>query len=113
MEKILTIDGRQVRFKATAALPLHYKAQFGRDMFADIAVVNKSWHPEGAGGYFDETLDMSLIYNLIWTMAKAAEPGIKPPLEWYDEFDTGLPVFNCFAELSDMLMRSIQGTQKN
>ena len=36
MEKTLTIDGREVRFKSTAATPLRYKAQFGKDYFSEI-----------------------------------------------------------------------------
>ena len=36
MEKILTIDGRQVKFKSTGAFLLRYKAQFGRDALQDI-----------------------------------------------------------------------------
>ena len=115
MEKALTYNDKQVRFKATASLPLRYKAQFGRDMFADIAAVQKSWHPaeDEQGGHFDETLDLALIYNVVWAMAKTADASIKPPVEWYDEFEAGLPVFNWFAELSDMLVTSLMGTQKN
>ena len=33
MEKTLTIDGKEVRFKSTAATPLRYKAQFNKDYF--------------------------------------------------------------------------------
>ena len=32
MEKTIIIEGRQVKFKSTAAAMLRYKAQFGRDM---------------------------------------------------------------------------------
>ena len=36
MEKTILIDGKQVTFKSTAATPLRYKRQFGKDFFADI-----------------------------------------------------------------------------
>ena len=39
MEKVICICGQDVRFKATGALPLRYKTQFGRDLFADMAVL--------------------------------------------------------------------------
>lgn len=32
MEKTIEIDGKQVSFKSTAATPLRYKAQFGREV---------------------------------------------------------------------------------
>lgn len=114
MEKILNYEDRQVRFKSTAALPLRYKAQFGRDLFADSAVVQNSWHGDEEGnGYFDETLDMSLIYNVVWAMAKTADMSIKPPIEWFDEFENGLPIFTWFAELSELLTQSLSGQRKN
>ncbi len=36
MEKTITIDGKQVRLKSTAATVKRYKAQFRRDLFADM-----------------------------------------------------------------------------
>ena len=36
MEKTITIDGKQVRFKSNGATPLRYKAQFGKDYFKEI-----------------------------------------------------------------------------
>ena len=30
------IDGKNIRFKTNGAIPLRYKAQFGRDYFKDI-----------------------------------------------------------------------------
>ena len=36
MEKTIEIDNKKVSFKSTAATPLRYKAQFGKDFFVDI-----------------------------------------------------------------------------
>ncbi|WP_207640253.1 hypothetical protein [Mediterraneibacter gnavus] len=41
MEKTIYIDEKQVKLKSTAALPKRYKAQFGRDYFADLMKVAK------------------------------------------------------------------------
>lgn len=116
MEKILTIDGRQVRFKSTAALPLRYKAQFGRDLMADASAVLKCWHPgkkAGEKGYFSDDLDLSIVYNVIWAMAKTASPDILPPLEWFDSFEAGLPIFDWFADLAELMLASFKGERKN
>lgn len=134
MEMNVNIDGRDVRFRATAALPLQYKAQFGRDLFADMAKVQKCWHGPTiilsaeeieseqmteehaqalATGHFDDNLDLGLIYNIVWAMAKCADRSIKPPLEWYDQFEDGISIFEVFGEVSDILMRSMNGTVKN
>ena len=47
MEKILTIDGRQVKFKSTGAFLLRYKAQFGRDALQDMFALQGSVDAEG------------------------------------------------------------------
>ena len=111
MEKIINIDGKDVRFKSTAVLPLRYKAQFGRDMFADVVAIQDSWDEEKQ--QFTGRLDLELVYNVVWCMAKSANPEIEPPFEWYDQFEEGLPIFDAFGQLSEMLMKSIMGTQKN
>ncbi|GGC88025.1 hypothetical protein [Enterococcus wangshanyuanii] len=41
MEKTITIDGKQVRLRTSAATPLRYKMQFGTDYFADLLKLSK------------------------------------------------------------------------
>lgn len=134
MEKVINIEGRDVKFCATAALALRYKSQFGRDLYRDMAKVQKCWNgpavilseeeiktgvltPEHeqalASVTISDELDLDLIYNIIWVMAKGADRTIPPPVEWYDTFENGFPLFGVFGELSDMLMRSMNGTLKN
>ena len=36
MEKIIEISGQKVKFKATAATPIHYRNMFRRDMLQDM-----------------------------------------------------------------------------
>ena len=129
MEKVICICGQDVRFKATGALPLRYKTQFGRDLFADMAVLEAAIPAEeekalpgkpkrgGADAKKTEaaTMDMSkldteLFYNIAWTMAKCADPSLPPVLDWLDRFET-FPVFDVFNELQDMLVQSFQVTK--
>ena len=44
MEKTITIDGKQVRLKATAATVKRYKAQFRRNLFADLMGLGQLVH---------------------------------------------------------------------
>lgn len=122
MEKILyyeeldgeTVVKKQMRFKATAALALKYKAQFGSDLFKDLKTVQSSWHKDGDNpGHFDQNADISIVYNIVWAMAKSADPNILPPIEWFDSFEDGLPIWNWFAELSTMMTASFTGIEKN
>jgi hypothetical protein len=109
MEKTLTIDGKKVRFKSTGATPLRYKAQFQRDFLADMMKLNmlkrldfNSLNPED----FD-LLDFEPYYNVVWALAKTADPEIEDPITWLDKFDS-FPVLRIAKELQEMLISSLQ-----
>jgi hypothetical protein len=108
MEKILTIDGRQVKFKSTGAFLLRYKAQFGRDAIQDILRLQSAIDGKGQIKNID-TLDFEVFYNLIWTLAKTADPSIPPPLEWLDEFSE-FPLMDIIPEIVDMIFSCLTST---
>lgn len=108
MEKIINISGRDVRFKSSGALPLRYKAQFGRDVFADMASLDRLADQLSAGDL--SGFDVELFYNIIWTMAKCADPSIPPVIDWVDSFDE-FPIFSIFADLQDLFVSSIKSTK--
>jgi len=108
MEKILTIDGRQVRFKSTGAFLLRYKAQFGRDALQDILRLQSAIDNKGRIKNID-TLDLEVFYNLVWTLAKTADPSIPPPLEWLDTFGE-FPLVEIVPEVIDLIFSSLGTT---
>lgn len=108
MEKILTIDGRQVKFKSTGAFLLRYKAQFGRDALQDILRIQSAIDNKGRIKNID-TLDLEVFYNLIWTLAKTADPSIPPPLEWLDTFGE-FPLAEIVPEVIDLIFSSLGTT---
>ena len=108
MEKILIIDGRQVRFKSTGAFLLRYKAQFGRDALQDILRLQSAIDNKGRIKNID-TLDLEVFYNLVWTLAKTADPSIPPPLEWLDEFSE-FPLMDIIPEIVDMIFSCLTST---
>jgi len=106
MEKILTIDGRQVPFKNTGAFMLRYRAQFGRDALRDIYRLKGLVGANGKLGNLD-ALDLEPFYNLVWTLAKTADPNITPPMEWLDTFES-FPLMDILPELEDMLWQALE-----
>ncbi len=108
MEKILTIDGRQVKFKSTGAFLLRYKAQFGRDALQDIlklqGVIDKKNQIKNI-----DALDLEVFFNLAWTLAKTADPSIPPPMEWLDTFSE-FPIVDILPELTDMILSCLTST---
>lgn len=86
--KSIEIDGRQVPFKASAAVPRIYRLKFGRDIFSDI---DKLVEATQGGDAAESTLDvetLTIFEDVAYTMAKYADPSApETPEEWLDTFD--------------------------
>lgn len=86
--KNIEIDGRQVPFKASAAIPRIYRVKFGRDIFADIdrlIEATKDEDPEQSGM---DLVTLGIFEDVAYTMAKYADPAVpETPEEWLDGFD--------------------------
>lgn len=89
MKQNIEIDGKQVAFKASAAIPRIYRMKFGRDIYKDLKSLEKS-----IGGGNEESSDLDvfsleLFENIAYIMAKHADPSIPDsPEDWLDEFNT-------------------------
>ena len=83
------IDGKQVPFKASAAIPRIYRIKFNRDIYKDLRSLEKA---VGEGDENNSNLDLfslEMFENIAFVMAKHADPNIPDtPEEWLDEFNT-------------------------
>lgn len=83
------IDGKQVPFKASAAIPRIYRIKFNRDIYKDLRSLEKA---VGEGDENNSNLDLfslEMFENIVYVMAKHANPNIPDtPEEWLDEFNT-------------------------
>ena len=83
------IDGKQVPFKASAAIPRIYRIKFNRDIYKDLRSLEKA---VGEGDENNSNLDLfslEMFENIAYVMAKHADPNIPDtPEEWLDEFNT-------------------------
>lgn len=86
--KNLEIDGKQVPFKASAAIPRIYRIKFHRDIYKDLDALGKA---VGNGDESSSHLDMfslEMFENIAFIMAKHADSTIPDtPEEWLDEFN--------------------------
>lgn len=84
MEKTIEVDGRQVKFKATASTARRYRQAFNRDLLVDMQALSTSI---GNG----QTLSASALEtfeNIAYTMAKQADDTVPSDAnEWLDTFD--------------------------
>ena len=89
MTRKIEIDGKQVPFRASAAIPRIYRMKFHRDIYKDLSALEKSI---GSGNEETSNLDLfslEMFENIAYVMAKHADPNIPDtPEEWLDEFNT-------------------------
>ena len=96
----INIDGKEVPFAASAAIPRIYRIQFRRDIFKDMAKIEKSVKRSQNKQEDDEVSesdipieDLEVFENVAFVMAKhaAKKKGLEFPenvYEWLDQFDT-------------------------
>ena len=82
--KIINIDGRDVRFRASAAIPRIYREKFGRDIFRDLRLVGEVDPDEPVAG----SSALTLFEDIAYIMAKCEDPSGVPETteEWLDSF---------------------------
>ena len=87
--KTVEIDGKQVLFKASAAIPRIYRIKFGRDIYKDLAKLEKSFSQNKEGSSEIDIPSLEMFENIAYIMAKHADPSIPDtPEEWLDNFNT-------------------------
>ena len=119
VEKTVYINNKPVRLKSTAALPKRYKAQFRRDYFADLFKIAKVFDGKKKedmklGDLTYENLgqlDMDVLYDIIWTLAKTADKSIPDPLVWYDGFEE-FNLMKVLPEVQAMIVSSVSQSKK-
>jgi len=101
--KKIEIDGKEVAFRASAAIPRIYRIKFGRDIYKDLRALEK-----GVGDSDEESSDLDLFSlelfeNIAWVMSKHADPQNVPdtPDEWLDQFNT-FSIYQILPELIDL-----------
>ena len=87
--KNILIDGKEVPFKASAAIPRIYRIKFQRDIYRDLASLEKAIDKESADASNLDLFSLEMFENIAYVMAKHADPSIPDsPEDWLDEFNT-------------------------
>ena len=108
MKQNIEIDGKQVSFRASAAIPRIYRMKFQRDIYKDLSSLEKSI---GDGDAAHSNLDMfslEMFENIAYIMAKHADASIPDtPEEWLDEFNT-FSIYQVLPQLIQLWGLNIQ-----
>ena len=109
MTKKILIDGKEVLFKASAAIPRIYRMKFGRDIYRDLSALEKA---VGESDEKESSLDLfslEMFENIAYIMAKHASPQDVPdtPEEWLDGFNT-FSIYQVLPEIIELWGLNVQ-----
>ena len=89
MVKKIEIDGKQVPFRASAAIPRIYRIKFQRDIYKDLRELEKSIGSSDPNASSLDMFSLEMFENIAFVMARHADANIPDtPEEWLDGFNT-------------------------
>lgn len=102
LTKTILIDGKEVKFKASAAIPRLYRIKFGRDIFKDLDSLGKSVNTNNKAQSGLDIPSLEMFENISYIMAKHADDSVPDtPEEWLDEFST-FSIYEILPEIIDL-----------
>ena len=107
--KKIEIDGHEVEFRASAAVPRMYRIKFGRDIYKDLRQLETSVgeNDEDASGL--DLFSLEMFENIAFIMAKHANPDTVPsePDEWLEQFNT-FSIYQILPQLIELWGLNVQ-----
>ena len=107
--KTIEIDGKQVEFKASAAVPRLYRVKFGRDIYRDLRQLETSVGDNDEDASNLDMFSLEMFEDLAWIMAKHASPDTVPsePDEWLEQFNT-FSIYQILPQLIELWGLNVQ-----
>ena len=100
IEKTVTISGQDVRFRSSATVPRLYRVKFKRDIFKDLAKLEKAYNKKSGKDEDLQIDDLEIFENVAYIMAYHADPSIPKTIdEWLDQFE----MFSIYQVLPQIL----------
>ena len=114
--KMIAIDGQEVTFRASAAIPRLYRVKFHRDIYRDLDALQKAMEGSNEGASTLDTFSLELFENISYIMARHADPSVPDsPEEWLEQFNTFsiYQVLPQIIELRGLNLRTEVESKKN
>jgi hypothetical protein len=100
--KTISIDGQEVTFRASAAVPRLYRVKFHRDIYKDLSALQKSLGENDENASRLDSFSLEMFENISFIMAKHADPSIpNTPEEWLERFNT-FSIYQVLPEIIDL-----------
>lgn len=108
MTKTVIIDGKEVLFKASAAIPRIYRLRFHRDIYKDLRELGTAVGDGDPGSSNLDSFSLELFENIAYIMAKHADPSIPDtPEDWLDGFNT-FSIYQVLPEIIQLWGLNVQ-----
>lgn len=109
MTKKINIDGKDVMFKASAAIPRIYRLKFHRDIYKDLRDLEKAVDSYSEEQSSLDLFSLEMFENIAFIMAKHADPTAVPdsPEDWLDEFNT-FSIYQVLPEIIELWGLNVQ-----
>ena len=108
MIRNIEIDGKQVPFKASAAIPRIYRMKFQRDIYKDLRALEKSVGDNSEESSNLDMFSLEMFENIAFVMAKHADTSIpNTPEEWLDGFNT-FSIYQVLPQLIELWGLNVQ-----
>ena len=104
----ISIDGQEVTFRASAAVPRLYRVKFHRDIYKDLSSLEKALSASDENASTLESFSLEMFENVSYIMARHADPSIPDsPEEWLDEFAT-FSIYQVLPEIIELWGLNVQ-----
>ena len=88
IKRELEVCGKLVPFRSSATIPRLYRAKFKRDIFKDLARLEKSFKANSEDGESFAIDDLEIFENVAYVMAYHADNSIPASIDqWLDQFE--------------------------
>lgn len=113
VQKNITIDGIDVPFKASMAVPRLYRLKFCRDIYQDFAALQKSVGEKTEKSSALDIDSLEVFENIAYIMAKHADAAIPAsPDEWLEQFNT-FSIYEILPQLIDLWGMNVETQVKS
>ena len=109
IQKTITVDGIDVPFKASAAIPRMYRIKFCRDIYKDFAALQTSVKDGDEESSELDIESLEVFENIAYIMAKHANPADVPenPDDWLERFNT-FSIYEVLPQLIELWRLNVE-----
>lgn len=113
MERIVNIDGKELKMRASALVPKLYRFHFGRDIIQDMKDLAEAYKKNQADGTPFELKDLGVFENVAWLFLKLGGEDVGTTAdEWLDSLDSVFSVYEVMPTILELWSGNLVQTSK-